>query len=346
MNFLILIMILFFVEMEDLFDYYKEREQHTVDLATEVIEQQHQLDNLEEDENSSAVSWTNLSHNEERCKLLTGFTPAEFLTIYDIVSDSIQQNIGRGPRSKISKHDRLVIVFCCLKHYETIDKMKDAFSISKSHLHTILMSTIEAISPVLYKYYVEDYEDDDDDNVLYPNAKYVIDVTFQSIWTPIGTYDEKKQFYSGKHKLYGLKSQCIHNRKGRVVHTVAGQKGSMHDLTICRENIDDLTTILKKDEEGDESWSVIADLAYKGLQDTVDVLLPHKKKPDKQLSRAQAKYNKQLGGERVICERYYGRLKTRYRIMSSKYRNSRDEYPTIFNLCVALTNYHIILHPL
>ena len=335
--------------MEDFFDYYKEREQHTVDLATTTIEKQHELDNLEEDENSSEVSWSNLSHDEERCKLLTGFIPSEFLTIYEIVSDDIKQNIGRGPRSKISKHDKLVIVLCYLKHYETINKMKDTFSISRSHLHTILMTTIEAISPVLCEHYIENLkdrvDDDDDNNISYPNAKYVIDVTFQSIWTPIGTYDEKKRYYSGKHKLYGLKSQCIHDRKGRVVNCVAGEKGSIHDLTICRENIDDLKNILKKEDEED-NWVVIADLAYKGLQDSVDVLLPHKKKPNKQLTKAQAKYNKELGAQRVICERYYGRLKTRHRIMSSKYRNSRDEYSTIFNLCVALTNYNIILHPL
>lgn len=335
--------------MEDLFDYYKEREQHTVILATEAVEKQKELDNLEEDENPSEVSWSNLSTDEERCKLLTGFSPNEFLTIYEIVSDNIVQNIGRGPRSKISKHDKLVMILCYLKHYETIDKMKDTFSISRSHLHTILMTTINSISPVLYDYYVENLNErieDEDNEILYPNAKYVIDVTFQSIWTPTGTYDEKKQFYSGKHKLYGLKSQCIHDRKGRVVNVVSGERGSMHDLTICRENIDNLKNILNKEDEEDNNLFVIADLAYKGLQDSVDVLLPHKKKPNKQLTRTQAKYNKELGAERVICERYYGRLKTRYRIMSSKYRNSRDEYPTIFNLCVALTNYNIIIHPL
>jgi hypothetical protein len=333
--------------MEDLFDYYKDREENTISLATESTDLQKTIDNLEEDENPSEVSWSNLITNEDRCKLLTGFSPNEFLTIYDIVSDNIEQNIGRGPRSKISKHDKLVMVLCYLKHYETIDKMKDTFSISRSHLHNILMTTINSISPVLYDYYVENLNErieDEDNEILYPNAKYVIDVTFQSIWTPTGTYDEKKQFFSGKHKLYGLKSQCIHDRKGRVVHTVAGERGAMHDLTICRENIDDLKIILNNEE--DNNWFVIADLAYKGLDDTVDVLLPHKKKPNKQLTKAQTKYNKELGAQRVICERYYGRLKIRYRIIASKYRNSRDEYPTIFNLCIALTNYNIILHPL
>ena len=36
--------------MDDLFDYYKDREEHTLNLATEAVEKQQELDNLEEDE--------------------------------------------------------------------------------------------------------------------------------------------------------------------------------------------------------------------------------------------------------------------------------------------------------
>jgi hypothetical protein len=89
--------------------------------------------------------------------------------------------------------------------------MKDTFSISKSHLHSLLQLTIEAITPNLYEYFVihlpdriEDHESEEDQ--LFPDAQFVMDATFQPIWTPTGTYNEKKQFFSGKHKMYGLKS--------------------------------------------------------------------------------------------------------------------------------------------
>jgi hypothetical protein len=251
------------------------------------------------------------------------------------------------------------MVLCYLKHYETIDKMKDTFSISRSYLHTLLQKTINAISPILYDYYVknlsEQIDDEDEEYEAFPKAKFVMDVTFQSIWTPTGTYDEKKLYYSGKHKLYGLKSQCIHDRKGRVVNCIAGERGAIHDLTICRDHIDELKNVLRKEEvdkehesesKEEDYWYVLVDSGYKGLQHIANATLPHKKKPNKQLTKQQQKFNKELASQRVICERYYGRLKTRYRIIATKYRNSRDEYPTIFNLCVALTNYNIILHPL
>lgn len=71
-----------------------------------------------------------------------------------------------------------------------------------------------------------------------------MDVTFQSIWTPLGTYEERKRYYSGKHKQYGLKSQCIHDRTGKLIHCISGIPGSVHDLTIARESIEVVRYIL------------------------------------------------------------------------------------------------------
>ena len=78
--------------------------------------------------NPVGVSWLNLCNDEPRCKTITGFSPEEFLTLYDLVHDDIKENIGRGLKSKISKYDKLLMILCYLKHYETIDKMKDTFS--------------------------------------------------------------------------------------------------------------------------------------------------------------------------------------------------------------------------
>src|SRR4051812_47013305 len=37
--------------------------------------------------------------------------------------------------SRYTKQDKLVMVLCYVKHYETIDKMKETFNISKPQLH-------------------------------------------------------------------------------------------------------------------------------------------------------------------------------------------------------------------
>jgi len=102
------------------------------------------------------------------------------------------------------------------------------------------------------------------------------------------------------------------------------------------------------EEESDEDTygHVLVDSGYQGLQRVVKAILPYKKQPNRPFTRQQLRFNQELASERVICERFYGRLKTKFRIMSSKYRNSREEYKKMFLLCVALTNYHILLFPL
>lgn len=107
-----------------------------------------------------------------------------------------------------------------------------------------------------------------------------------------------------------------------------------------------LIEMLAKEDDDEEAWSVLVDSGYQGLQRSVNAILPAKKRANRRFTRQQRRHNQDLASERVICERFYGRLKTKFRIMSSKYRNSREEYGRLFMLCTALTNYHVILYPL
>lgn len=140
--------------------------------------------------------------------------------------------------------------------------------------------------------------------------------------------------------MYGLISQCLHDRKGRVIRCIPGEMGYMNSLDICLDNLD----LFKIDD--DTYYTVLADKSYQGLQEHVDVILPYKKKSGDELSREQKRHNKDLATEIGICGKYYETLKTRHRIMTTKYRNSREEYKEIFGLCIALTNYYVVLHPL
>ena len=134
------------------------------------------------------------------------------------MQSSIYQNTGRGSRGDITKEDKLLILLCYLKHYETQEKIADTFSISKAYVHRIITETVRSITSRLYNHYVSAAQIDIEDRTSLPTAKFVIDATFQQIWTPLGTYDERKRYYSGKHKAYGLKSQCLHDRSGLLVH--------------------------------------------------------------------------------------------------------------------------------
>lgn len=285
----------------------------------------------------------NINSDDDRCTVLTGFNCDQFLQLFEVCEAAMPVTLGRGRRSKIEKHDRLLLALCYLKHYETKEKIKETFLISKSQVQRNLASTIEAITPVLYRRYVETIHeliDPDQDMADFPEARYVMDTTIQEIWTPIGTFEERKRYYSGKHKLYGFKTQTLHNRRGFLLHCVSGIPGAMHDLTIVRQHFEQIQPFLVQQR------AVLVDSGYKGLDRFTRAIVPHKKPPGGDLTRDQRTFNRQLASQRVICERWYARLKTRHRIMSSKFRNDRDHYGVFFRLCAALTNFTLITNPL
>jgi hypothetical protein len=226
---------------EEVFGYYRDRQAHTEQQAQDAMQQEAALDEVEETHDPARVCWQNLNGNDERCEIITGFTCEQFLQLYEACEAAIPEVIGRGRRSRVSKHDRLLLVLCYVKHYETKEKLAQTFLVSKSQVQRQLDETIAAITPLLYACYVESIYvviGPDPEPEEFPYARYVMDATFQETWTPLGTYAERKRFYSGKHKAYGLKTQTLHNRRGFVLHCISGIPGAVHDLTIARQNIE------------------------------------------------------------------------------------------------------------
>jgi hypothetical protein len=229
----------------DVFDYYREREEHTVALADAALEEQQALDEEQEEEDPVHLRWRNLSEDDERCRVLTGFACDEFLELLEHCEHAMPATIGRGRRSKLSNHDKFLIVLCYVKHYETVEKIAASFHVSATQMHRVLDETIHAIAPILYARYVTNVrdlidEEDVPDAGEFGAAKFVMDATLQEIWTPLGTYNERKRFYSGKHKLYGLKTQTLHLRSGVLVAAWPGVPGAVHDLTIARDHLDEV----------------------------------------------------------------------------------------------------------
>jgi len=330
--------------------YYEEREEHTAALAEEQIEQQEELDEAEEEQNPARLCWENLNGDDPRCRILTGFTCDEFLELLGLCEHAIPMTLGRGKHGKWSAADKFLMTLCYVKHYETQDKLGDTFHTSKAQVNRIVSATIAAITPILYDHYVTNVRallpPDVEDGGEFGQAKCVMDATLQEIWTPLGTFEERKRFFSGKHKLYGLKSLTLHNRLGLLLASWSGVPGSVHDLTIAREHVDEIQEFLAKDEEEQqeegETWAVLVDTGFVGLEHNLNVMHPFKRAAGRDLTIAQRNYNRRLAGQRVICERWYGRLKARHRIMATKYRNDRDDYVTHFKLCAALTNYNVL----
>ncbi|ETV97458.1 hypothetical protein H310_09387 [Aphanomyces invadans] len=68
----------------------------------------------------------------------------------------------------------------------------------------------------------------------YPYAKYATDIKFQPSHRPAGRFEEQKHYFSGKHKLYGLKIEASASPHGKLVGMSNHEPGSVSDVTMFR----------------------------------------------------------------------------------------------------------------
>ena len=192
-----------------------------------------------------------------------------------------------------------------------------------------------------------------------PCAKYATDVIFQQANRPSGTMQEGKKYFSGKHKLYGYKTEVCVLPNGLAAAATFHYPGSTADVEIFRDNLDLHLQVSKKSaadnaiqdnglmkDTYEDSWEILADKGYKGAESQARVITPNKKPINGQLSLRDLTYNNAHSGNRVIVENFFGRMTTCWGIIGSKWRWNEDAYDKVFSLCIALTNLHVSFNPL
>ena len=275
-----------------------------------------------------------------------GFSPDEFDHLYGI-SGNIFIWKGRGRKPNVSSKDTLFLLLHYLKRYPKFEDMEQGVSISVATLERLFKRAIPAAAEYFFKKFVQNYATDGDLPIdqNFPATTYILDATAQRIYTPTGSFEEKKKFYSGKHGFYCLKSQVITDMKGAAVHVVTNIPGATHDFEIFKNSVEEFKLIMVL--HSNRPQKILADKGYIS-EDYNDILVtPHKGKAYT-LSKSQLADNQIIGKTRVLVENFFGRMKNRYAIIGSLYRGDRENYENIFRLCVALTNFEIMYckHPL
>ena len=269
-----------------------------------------------------------------------GFNADEFGHLLGI-SGNIFIWKGRGRKPNVSSKDTLLLLLHYLRRYPKFDSLGQGTGFSVSTLERLFNRAIPAASEWFFQKFVTNYAVNGDlptdPNV--PGVGYIVDATVQRINAPSGTFEEKKQFYSGKHGFYCLKSQVITDMKGVALHVVTNIDGAVHDLEVFKESIQDIQFLM--DHHPNTPKKILADKGYVSREYAELLTTPHKGQTIT-LSRSQLNENQRMGKVRVIIENFFGRMKNRYAIIGSTYRNDRDSYSAIFRLCVALTNFDII----
>jgi hypothetical protein len=288
-------------------------------------------------------------------KALTGFEDQEFDELFATVESAfLASRTARGRGSKLTFKDRLLIFLIYLKHYETYAKMGSDFGFTSSGMQEVIMKTARILRPKLTELFVVPLRKWQQVQAgmffpRFPSVALVVDCSVQPIYRPIGPFQEAKAFYSGKHGAYVVKREYAHLPDGRFAFASQVFSGAVHDTTIFNHQLPIYQEFLQKvdrdanlpDERGMLSWALMADKGYQGIQDRIRAVIPLRR--DMMLDQTN---NAEIAIERIICENAYGRLKTLFGICSHTFWGSLEQFLLFNDICIALTNYHITIHPL
>ena len=290
--------------------------------------------------------YDSFKNNTSAFKLLTGFNVTHFDYLYeDVATLLIRTKRGRPPR--ITGKDILFIVLYYVRRYPKFEDMQSTFSISYATIEKTITEFLPIIADRFFLRYVkaiaseEEWPHKDEFN----NADLIVDATVQKINRPCLDYQTAKQWYSGKHSVYCLKTQVVTNRLGVAMHVTDPVPGSIHDLTLFRDSLPEILELIEKHKEGkDEEIKILADLGYytKDLEHLL--ITPIKSIPSLPANeqRDAEKFNQSLSRQRIRVENYFGRLKKSFDILAGTYRGGHEIYKHIVRLCTALTNYKLV----
>jgi hypothetical protein len=314
-----------------------------------VVEEYSSESEMDEEESVHYEKFT--KEGSEAIKVMTGFTISEFMELYSIVEKKLKTR-GRGKKPELGPLDSFFFTLVMLKHYESWDKFSELLAINRTLEKIVELLTNELIQIVYKDEQVKKNIGLED----YPEVGLVVDVTFQMRTRPKMLFKEAQYYFSGKHHAYGYKTEVAHLPNGLAIFISDTYAGSVHDFTIFKDNLEIYEKFLEKkgldmnvNDQGElkdkypKHWALLADKGYQGASEKIRAILPSK---GNDLSREENARNKKIAKNRIICENFYGRMKKLFKIMEGKFKWDEESYSTVFKVCAALTNYHIMKYPL
>lgn len=308
-------------------------------IPNDLIQEVRNLEENEDDRSPKIQKVKEILENEFFCKTITGFTQEE-LTYLVEKSEGFFEMKGRGRKYHVTQIDLIVIFLHYLRRYPRFEEGSCLFGINKSTYEKYIESATDQALNCWYNQFVIYHGE----HIFPPvnedfNVSYIVDATVQPINIPIGSFDDKKEFFSGKHSIYCYKSQVICDVRGLAVDIVSGIPGSVHDMKVFADNYKKFKErILDVHLLGGDK--IMADKGYVSIEYEDKVLTPKKGNP-MNLSQQENERNAAIASVRITIENYFGRLKNKFEIMSCKYRSERPKYEAFFKICCSLVNFDI-----
>lgn len=284
-------------------------------------------------------------------KALTGLSKQEFNELVDKfvkVLNRHRMNSKKGRKRAIGagrKHtlrtpeEKLFYILFYMKCYPTFDLASFFFNVDRAQtcrwMHELLLILEQALQKelVLPKRQIRSIEEFE---ILFPE---IMDIFIDAVERPTQRpKDSKKQreHYSGKKKRHTKKNIIISDENKEVLILTETEPGKDHDYkAFKRSQIPDNTP---------EDVTCWVDLGFMGIQkdyQSLDVVIPHKKPKNKELTRTQRDENRTIRGIRVVVEHTISGVK-RLRCVSDIYRNRKPNTDDKFMLLASgVWNYHL-----
>jgi hypothetical protein len=248
-----------------------------------------------------------------------------------LTSRTRQRVVGGGGQYKLKCFkDKLLVALMYYRLYVTYELLSWMFRVHVSNLNRL----VHRLEPVLAKHLnpqpptplkrrIRNWEEFEQ---AYPElTEVVIDGTEQVTQRPRGQ-KRQKPYYSKKRRRHKIKTQIVVTKSGRVLwvsDSVPG--GRVHDYSLLKRSrvIERLPSQITKR----------VDLGYQGIEtDYPDhtVVIPKKKPPKQELTKAQKRQNRKKAKRRIVVEHTLAHMK-QFQILSQTYRNRRGKNNRNYN---------------
>ena len=189
----------------------------------------------------------------------TNFTTTELDELWGHVSTPAlsRWNVGRGRKVSHKAKDVMMMALSVLKRGEPWDVLALSFGSSSSVFEKMISNYVDAITDYIYDTFVSQVAKtmsmqrlsaDNRTFRHFPVARYATDVRFQETNRPSGNHSESKPFFSGKHGLYGIKTEVSVLPIGLAVDMSVPCKGSVSDKIIMQERVSVHVKLTKKND--------------------------------------------------------------------------------------------------
>ena len=242
-----------------------------------------------------------------------------------LVERTRERRVGGGRQYKLEHFkDKLLVPMMYYRLYLTYELLGWIFGVHVSNLNRL----VHRLEPVLAKHLnpqpptplkrrIRNWEEFQQ---AYPElTEVVIDGTEQSTQRPRGQ-KRQKPYYSNKRKRHTIKTQIVVTKSGRVLwvsDSVPG--GRVHDYPLLKRS--------RVMERLPKQVTKRVDLGYQGIEtDYPDhaVVIPKKKPPKQELTKAQKRQNRKKAKQRIVVEHTLAHLK-QFQVLSQTYRNRRGK---------------------